>query len=46
MKDTLSHLPNNALEGLESFMLVFLFFFLFLHISFIGSSQLLSMTLL
>ena len=44
MKDKLLHLPNEGLEGLESFLLVFLCTykhgFLFLHIWFIASTQL------
>ena len=44
MKDKLLHLPNKGLEGLESFLPVFLCTykheFLFLHIWFIASTQL------
>ena len=46
MEDILSHLPNDGLEGPESFVLVFLHGFLFLYIWFIASSQLWSMTML
>ena len=50
MKDKLLHLPNEGLEGLESFLLFFLCTykhgFLFLHIWFIASTQLWSMTFL
>ena len=44
MKDILFHLPNDGLEDLERFLLVFLCTykheFLFLHIWFIASTQL------
>ena len=49
MKDILFHLPNEGLEDLESFALFFLCTYkqgcLFLHIWFIASGQLGSMTL-
>ena len=51
MKDKLLHLPSEGSEGLESFLLVFFLCtykhgFLFLHMWFIASTQMWSMTFL